>query len=301
MSPEQARGEPITAVSDVFSLGATLLFAVTGAGPYGTGDPGLLMVRAASGKVERVPRSLPAPLRRLLQFMLDPRPDHRPSAASLAGGPEGTAVRSVGWLQSRRGALRRRGPWLLAGGGATALIVAGVVLAGLDDDDPAANPQPACEDRPYQPCGQAEPAPFTDGAVCVEDHADYDGDAANGCEAAPDTVDGQPLEDTLEANVVPADDVDQYPVRVRDEFHLLCDGTLVLTLVAPDGISLQLEIRDGDDVVGRTTSANRVPGVVTLHEANCLTDDGTDLAAIVTPIGSDRVAGPYVLRRQGNF
>ena len=38
----------------MFSLSATLLFAATGDGPYGQGDPGLLMVRAASGKVDKV-------------------------------------------------------------------------------------------------------------------------------------------------------------------------------------------------------------------------------------------------------
>src|SRR5262245_57196746 len=73
MAPEQARGEPVSPATDVFSLGATLLYAATGEGPYGQGDPGLLMVRAAAGKVERVPKDLPKPLRKLLRPMLDPR------------------------------------------------------------------------------------------------------------------------------------------------------------------------------------------------------------------------------------
>ncbi|MDQ2651357.1 MAG: serine/threonine protein kinase, partial [Actinomycetota bacterium] len=92
MAPEQARGEVAGQAADVFSLGATLLFAATGEGPYGKGAPDLLMVRAAEGKVQPVPRTLPPDLRRQLEWMLDPRPDRRPSAAMLAGGPEGTAV-----------------------------------------------------------------------------------------------------------------------------------------------------------------------------------------------------------------
>ena len=52
MAPEQARGEPASPASDVFSLGATLLYALTGEGPYGpvTADPRVLMHRAASGR-----------------------------------------------------------------------------------------------------------------------------------------------------------------------------------------------------------------------------------------------------------
>ncbi len=53
--------------ADVFALGATLLFAATGEGPYGRGAPDLLMVRAAQGKVQPVPRSLPSDLRRRLR------------------------------------------------------------------------------------------------------------------------------------------------------------------------------------------------------------------------------------------
>ncbi|MGH9276222.1 MAG: serine/threonine-protein kinase, partial [Acidimicrobiales bacterium] len=75
MAPEQARGEEAGQAADVFALGATLLFAATGEGPYGRGSADLLMVRAAQGKVEPVPRSLPPELRHRLQAMLEPRPD----------------------------------------------------------------------------------------------------------------------------------------------------------------------------------------------------------------------------------
>ena len=79
------------------------------------------MVRAAQGKVRPIPRSLPAALRRRLEAMLDPRPDKRPSAAALVGGPAGTEVRRP---VARR---RRRWPvWAAGGAVAVAALVAGV-------------------------------------------------------------------------------------------------------------------------------------------------------------------------------
>ena len=137
MAPEQARGEPAGQAADVFALGATLLFAATGEGPYGRGAGDLLMVRAAQGKVRPIPRDLPAPLRHRLQAMLDPRPERRPSAAALVGGPAGTSVKKT---VVRR---RRRWPeWAAAGFvGASALLV-GVVVAAHETGDapPVAGP-----------------------------------------------------------------------------------------------------------------------------------------------------------------
>ncbi len=305
MAPEQARGEPVSPATDVFSLGATLLFAATGEGPYGHGDPGLLMVRAASGKVGKVPRSLPSSLRRLLLAMLAARPDRRPTAAALAGtGQDGTVVRT---LAGALPAGRRRSAAVLGGAlAATALVVAGVVVAtgGADPADEAgpaeAGDAGACEDLPYQPCG-ADPAPYTDGAACVDEYADYDADPANGCEAAPDEVDGQPLADSIEANVVPADDIDTYPMEVEDHLQLLCDGQVTVTLEAPPGVVLRLEVRDSEGVISEATASAGTPGVISLAEQECGSDDKEVLEVVVRPIGSDRVADDYVLTRTGSF
>ncbi len=119
--------------------------------------------------------------------------------------------------------------------------------------------------------------------------------------AAPDTVDGTPLEDEVEATIVPVDDVDEFPLEAHDNFQLLCDGRLVLTLEAPAGMALRLEVRDGDDVLGQATSADLVPGAVTIREERRLGSDDGKLTAVVTPAGSDRVGDPYVLRREGSF
>jgi Protein kinase domain len=307
MAPEQARGEPVTPATDVFSLGATLLFAATGEGPYGQGDPGLLMVRAATGKVDKVPKSLPASLRRLLRSMLAPRPDRRPTAAALAGtGADGTMVRALARARPSTG----RGAALLGGAvAAAALVVAGVAVAGGDSDpatergDATADDAPAgedCTDLPYRPCG-AEPAPNTDGEVCVDDHADYDGDPTNGCEAVPDELDGQPLADVIEANIVPADDIDTYPMEVEDRLQLLCDGRVSITLEAPAGMALRLEVRDEQGVLTEAMATEGAPAIVELTEQECGADDKAMLEIVVRAVGSERVPDGYVLTREGSF
>src|SRR5699024_6828302 len=93
MAPEQARGEPTTAASDLFSLGATLAFAATGEGPFGTADPRALMLRAAAGKTARLPRGLPADLRELIEATTAADPQDRPTAAEARGGTAGTRLR----------------------------------------------------------------------------------------------------------------------------------------------------------------------------------------------------------------
>jgi hypothetical protein len=309
MAPEQARGEPVSPATDVFSLGATLLFAATGDGPYGQGDPGLLMVRAAGGKIEKVPRNLPKTLRTLIVAMLDPRPERRPTAASLAGGPEGTVARTQ---ELRRVRFRQR--WWAAiavGLAAIGLLAAAAWLVTRDGGgDPGRGPLPgdgaaadegACTDLPYQPCGQAAPAPGTDGRQCLADRADYDGDVANGCEVVGDDVDGDALVDTIEANIAPADDVDSYPVTVKDNIQFFCDGHLAIRLEAPPNIVLGLEVRDDDELLGRGTAIAGAPATVELGEARCGADDATTLEVTVRPLTGDRTGENYRLSRDGDF
>jgi hypothetical protein len=305
MAPEQARGEPVTPATDVFSLGATLLFAATGDGPYGQGDPGLLMVRAAGGRVERVPKQLPGSLRKLLRATLDPRPERRPSAAELAGvsatGSEAAPFRRIG---GRRGLA-------IAGGCAAALaLVVGVVAARSGDGSDNAptggatdggEADDGCVDMPYQPCGLDGPAPNTDGSDCIDDHADYDGQWENGCEAVPDDEDGRPLEDTIEANITPADDVDTYPLEIRDTLQTGCDGSVELVLEPPPGIELAIDVLDQDGaVVGNATGSASKPAVVVLSEEEC-GGETVKLEVVVRPVGAERVDTNYVLRRSGDF
>src|SRR4051812_2241417 len=89
MAPEQARGERATPASDVFSLGATLRYAATGAPPYGRGDSRVILNRAAEGKIEKLPTDLPRALRDRLTPMPARPPARRPTAAAAARGRAG--------------------------------------------------------------------------------------------------------------------------------------------------------------------------------------------------------------------
>ena len=304
MAPEQARGERVAQASDVFALGATLLYAATGEGPYGKGSPELLMVRAAQGKVRPIPRGLPSDLRQRLQAMLDPRPERRPSAAAVVGGPAGTLVRR------RVTTPRRRWPARAAAGGVAAVaLVAGVVVASRETGDPGP-PSPTtstegCTDLPYQPCGAASPAPGTDGRACLAGFEDYDEDPDDGCEAAadrlPDDVDFPEGADPLEATIVPRDDVDTFALPVGDGSQLLCDGRFTVQVTAPAGMTIRLEVLDDGELLGEATSADGVPAAVVLRERECLFSEARTLVARVSPIGTDRSGDPYRIERSGSF
>jgi tRNA A-37 threonylcarbamoyl transferase component Bud32 len=302
MAPEQARGEPASAASDVFALAATMLYALTGTGPHGDGDARAVLWRAGRARVVPVPPTVPTALRRRLAAMLDTRPARRPSAASARGGTAGTGVlrhprRPSATRRSRSAALGLLASVVAASG-------AGWWLATRDPTEAArpSRPGPApCTPLPYQPCGGA-PAPFTDGHACIALHADYDAIAANGCEAAPDTlVDGSPLERRVTANLVPADDVDTFALPVDDRFQWFCDGLLRVTLVAPAGSTQQLDVMDAAGaVLGSTTSSDGARAVALVPELSCGSDDSGTLTARVTTVHGHS-AEPYRLERSGTF
>ncbi|QKW09731.1 protein kinase [Streptomyces sp. NA04227] len=81
MAPEQLRGEGIGPATDVYALGALLVFAATGEGPFGHGDTLTLMYRT----LEEEPRldGVPDALRPMLARCLAKDPGARPSVASL--------------------------------------------------------------------------------------------------------------------------------------------------------------------------------------------------------------------------
>jgi hypothetical protein len=318
MAPEQARGERATPAADVFALGATLLFAATGRRPYGTADARVALHRAASDQVEPLPAELDARVAHLLRPMLRTNPARRPDAGALARElMDQPRARS-----GRRAALTTVGVAVLvvaaAGAGFLARQRAGgevasssttgsptttaSTVAGAPASAPAASAPttPPCHDLPYQPCGKPV-APFTDGHVCLQNHADYDGIEANGCEAAPDQINGQRLESSLTANLVPADDVDHYPFHVDDHFQWDCSGRVDIALTAPAGVSMRLDVVSGTKVVGTAVSTNGSRATVTLHEPSCFGDDSADFEARVKWEGSARSAANYKLERSGTF
>lgn len=322
MAPEQARGEPASAAADVFSLGATLLYALTGQGPFGPPgtDPRVLMHRAARGRIERLPRELPSGLRTVLASALERQPARRASAARLRGGTAGTsALTGLG-----EAVLRNHRVLVGAGVGVVALLLlAGaiaVVAGGGDEGGPGEALRtvplptvPPCEPLPYRPCGPdgpREPAPNTDGEACLEGFEDYDEVARNGCEAEPDGLDEPaPLtedEPEVQGTIVPRDDIDRFVLPVVDAFDVDCSGQLTITLTAPEPepdrepMQLQLYVTRGDQVQGVEISAEGRPAVVTIDE-RCGRSDTGELQVRVRPIGSDRTGEPYTLTREGSF
>lgn len=113
MSPEQARGEPVTPASDVFSLACVLVFAATGTQPFGDGTPAAVLYRIVSAEPDL--GGVPPGQRDLLAACLAKDPAQRPPLSSLAaafarGGPGVPDSLSSFWPESVADAIRRSIP-----------------------------------------------------------------------------------------------------------------------------------------------------------------------------------------------
>lgn len=135
LSPEQLRGEPVSDRTDVYALGVSAWFLLTGQGPYGERTPREIV----SAHLKEEPRSLagarpdldPA-LAEVLRRCLAKEPGHRPTAAHLAerladpARPSGEAVVAPPGILGR---LRRRHLFQIVGG---YVAVGFAVLQGVD-------------------------------------------------------------------------------------------------------------------------------------------------------------------------
>jgi hypothetical protein len=91
MSPEQAAGQEVGPLSDVFSLGAVLAFAATGRKPFGAGQAAAVLERVVRGAPSL--EDAPAEVLPMIERCLAKDPAQRYTAAGLLA--EVTAVRSA--------------------------------------------------------------------------------------------------------------------------------------------------------------------------------------------------------------
>ena len=193
IAPEQARGERTGPAADVFALGAVLVYAATGSGPYGDGPAHLLVYRAVHEPPRLEAVTDPA-LRSIVADCLAADPAARPAPAQLLERlaplvPDDTDLHGLDWLPepvaagialagartpvNAPGSTRRYGPGflpglgaptrrrvlVLGGAGAAAVLATGAVGAATllrpDDDKPVR----AAPSRPAATTASAPPPP----------------------------------------------------------------------------------------------------------------------------------------------
>lgn len=95
LSPEQARGREETGpASDVFSLGAVLVYAATGEGPFGAGPTPALLYRVVNEDAQLI--RVPAEIRPLVERCLAKDPAARPSPGDILAALGGEDVVAAG-------------------------------------------------------------------------------------------------------------------------------------------------------------------------------------------------------------
>jgi Protein kinase domain len=126
MSPEQAAGQAVGPLSDVFSLGAVLAFAATGRKPFGTGQAAAVVERVVRGAPDL--RDAPPGVLPLIERCLAKEPARRPAATGLLDEVAAVQAALVPAAEPDPVALpapRRRWQPLV-----TASAVAGILAAG---------------------------------------------------------------------------------------------------------------------------------------------------------------------------
>jgi eukaryotic-like serine/threonine-protein kinase len=152
LSPEQALGEPVTAASDLYSLGACLYELLAGHPPYGYQSLAEVYARSRSGPPPRLD-GVPAPLERAVLGCLARDPADRPAtAAALArelapARPSDPATAATRVARPHKAGLwRNRLAWAaaIAAGGLVGLVGAVTVVdtGGGEQRAPQVEPVP---------------------------------------------------------------------------------------------------------------------------------------------------------------
>lgn len=93
MAPEQILGQEVTGACDVFSLGAVLVYAATGAGPFTGDSSAALLYKVVHGDPD-LGTALTGELREITTACLAKRPENRPTPEEIVRRLDGAAVTS---------------------------------------------------------------------------------------------------------------------------------------------------------------------------------------------------------------
>ncbi|GAB7033958.1 MFS transporter [Streptomyces sp. NPDC021749] len=164
MSPEQVRGLELTPASDVFCLGAVLVYAATGRLLFGATETGLNAHLFRIAEEEADLSGVPEPLLDLVRECLDKDPVERPTLQQVAARTEAEAEGE--WLPGAVLAqLGRHAAKLLDYAPETAVGTPGAAAVGApvppaDPRLPAGQPQPPAPPMPgYSPTAPAQLVP----------------------------------------------------------------------------------------------------------------------------------------------
>ena len=249
-SPEQARGEPVTAASDVYSTGLVLYEMLTGHRAFSGGTAAEVAMARLGGRIPspmEVRPDVPAALDAIVRWCLQPEVRARPSASELASSlgrfladplgtssyqpvrtPPGTPTGSFGTTSqmartSSRGGAGRVG-WVVALLGLFALVVVGVLLLLSLMSGSGQATQTA---SPHVPGVTSVPAPRFVGmrvedarvladraSLSLDEHQRTSDQAEPGTIIEQDPVEGEPVTPGDTVKVIVAQQVDT--VRVPD-------------------------------------------------------------------------------------
>lgn len=180
MSPEQARGQPLDARSDLFSLGGVLYFLCTGRPPFDAATTLGILHQTTSATplpVTRFRGDLPPKLVSLIGRLLAKKPSRRPATADRVDEELQVANEQLRQgMQTRKRQIRRR-QFVGAIGGlvliAAFIIAAPLVMLEMSRQKPSAGSRPSAENRPLTNApvdGQALGDPWSESWIGIEPH-----------------------------------------------------------------------------------------------------------------------------------